>query len=72
LALIDGMPSLDRRRGTHTGPNGELPSPFDPPPGCHFHTRCPNAFDRCRIERPSLKTVAAARQSACHLNDIHR
>ena len=32
--------------------SGEIPSPLDPPPGCHFHPRCPKAFDRCRSEVP--------------------
>jgi peptide/nickel transport system ATP-binding protein len=48
---------------------GEIPSPLDPPPGCHFHPRCPHAFERCRIERPALKEIAPGRRSACHLND---
>ena len=34
---------------------GEPPSPFDPPPGCAFHPRCPLAFDRCRVEKPPLE-----------------
>ena len=47
----------------------EIPSPLDPPSGCHFHPRCPFAFDRCRVERPALKEIAPGRMSACHLND---
>jgi dipeptide transport system ATP-binding protein len=35
--------------------SGEPPSPFDPPPGCAFHPRCPLAFDRCRVEKPPLE-----------------
>ncbi|MGB7976240.1 MAG: dipeptide ABC transporter ATP-binding protein [Roseiarcus sp.] len=35
--------------------SGEPPSPFDPPPGCAFHPRCPLAFDRCRAEKPPLE-----------------
>jgi dipeptide transport system ATP-binding protein len=35
--------------------SGEPPSPFDPPPGCAFHPRCPLAFDRCRVEKPTLE-----------------
>jgi dipeptide transport system ATP-binding protein len=34
---------------------GELPSPFDPPPGCPFNPRCPLAFDRCRVQNPPLE-----------------
>jgi dipeptide transport system ATP-binding protein len=45
---------------------GELPSPLNPPGGCVFSTRCPNATERCRIERPLLRDLAG-RQVACHL-----
>jgi len=48
---------------------GEIPSPLAPPPGCHFHPRCPYAMPRCRTEPPALKEIAPARLSACHLND---
>ncbi|EFL03957.1 nickel import ATP-binding protein NikE [Streptomyces sp. SPB78] len=47
---------------------GDLPSPLDPPPGCHFHTRCPLATDRCRTETPALRTLpGSTREVACHL-----
>ncbi|WP_433340008.1 ABC transporter ATP-binding protein [Streptomyces sp. CA-253872] len=47
---------------------GDLPSPLDPPPGCHFHTRCPLATDRCRTESPALRTLpGTTREVACHL-----
>ena len=47
---------------------GDLPSPFAPPPGCRFHTRCPHATAVCRAERPPLRTLAGgSRQIACHL-----
>jgi oligopeptide/dipeptide ABC transporter ATP-binding protein len=48
--------------------SSELPSPTDPPPGCRFHTRCPFAFDRCRLEKPALRDVDAGRLVACHLH----
>ncbi|MEM7567413.1 MAG: oligopeptide/dipeptide ABC transporter ATP-binding protein, partial [Pseudomonadota bacterium] len=41
----------------------------NPPAGCHFHPRCPHAFDRCRVERPALREIAPGHISACHLND---
>ena len=47
---------------------GEVPSPINPPAGCHFHPRCPQAFGRCSTEVPRL-AVAHAREVACHLYD---
>ena len=46
---------------------GDVPSPVKPPPGCHFHTRCPYAFDRCRVEDPKLREVKPGQLVACHL-----
>jgi oligopeptide/dipeptide ABC transporter ATP-binding protein len=46
--------------------SGEVPSPLNPPSGCHFHPRCPSAMDRCRGEEPKLRTIDDVRV-ACHL-----
>ncbi|MEM7018943.1 MAG: oligopeptide/dipeptide ABC transporter ATP-binding protein, partial [Pseudomonadota bacterium] len=46
---------------------GEVPSPIHRPTGCHFHTRCPYAMERCRSEEPELKTVAEGHLVACHI-----
>jgi peptide/nickel transport system ATP-binding protein len=46
---------------------GDVPSPVKPPPGCHFHTRCPYAFDRCKVEDPALREVKPGQFVACHL-----
>jgi oligopeptide/dipeptide ABC transporter ATP-binding protein len=46
---------------------GDVPSPIKPPSGCHFHTRCPYAFDRCRVEDPQLREVKPGQFVACHL-----
>ena len=43
--------------------------PLAPPPGCHFHPRCPHAMPRCRAEPPALKEIAPGHVSACHLNE---
>ncbi|MBU8537968.1 ABC transporter ATP-binding protein [Falsiroseomonas tokyonensis] len=53
---------------------GDVPSPINPPKGCRFHTRCPYAFDRCRVEEPVLRPIQDAmgegHVSACHLHDL--
>ena len=46
---------------------GDMPSPANVPPGCRFHTRCPFAIDRCRIEDPALHAIEPGHLSACHL-----
>jgi peptide/nickel transport system ATP-binding protein len=68
-ALLANVPRLEARKHRFEAVKGEIPSPLDPPSGCHFHPRCPFAFDRCRVERPALKEIAPGRMSACHLND---
>jgi peptide/nickel transport system ATP-binding protein len=68
-ALLAEVPQLDVRRKRFAAIEGEIPSPLSPPPGCHFHPRCPHAMPRCKIERPALREIAPGRLSACHLND---
>ncbi|SDF50187.1 MULTISPECIES: ABC transporter ATP-binding protein [Thalassobaculum] len=46
---------------------GEIPSPVNPPSGCHFHPRCQFATEQCRQVVPTLKKVNATRSVACHL-----
>jgi oligopeptide/dipeptide ABC transporter ATP-binding protein len=46
---------------------GDVPSPINPPSGCHFHTRCPYAAERCRVESPALREVRPGQWVACHL-----
>jgi oligopeptide/dipeptide ABC transporter ATP-binding protein len=46
---------------------GDVPSPINPPAGCHFHTRCPYAIERCRAEPPALREVKPGQLVACHL-----
>jgi len=48
---------------------GDVPSPINPPPGCHFHARCPYAMARCRHEAPALREVKSRHWAACHLHD---
>ena len=51
---------------------GEVPSPINPPAGCHFHTRCPYAEPRCRIEEPAMREVRPGHHVACHLREPMR
>lgn len=68
-ALLAEVPTLDERRRDFAPIKGEIPSPIDPPSGCHFHPRCPHAMERCRGEKPRLREIASGHWSACHLND---
>jgi peptide/nickel transport system ATP-binding protein len=68
-ALLANVPRLEARKQRFAPVKGEIPSPIDPPSGCHFHPRCPFAMARCRKQRPALAEIAPARWSACHLND---
>jgi oligopeptide/dipeptide ABC transporter ATP-binding protein len=51
---------------------GEIPSPLSPPSGCPFHTRCPIARDRCRMEKPELTATGSNHRAACHFVDTSR
>ncbi len=70
--LLAEVPSLTVRKKDFVAIKGEIPSPLNPPTGCHFHPRCPYAAsvpgDRCKNEQPMLKQIAVNRFSACHLN----
>ncbi len=66
-ALISAVPSLESESRTRIVLEGDLPSPVSPPEGCAFHTRCPHAFDRCKVERPVLTERSPGHVCACHL-----
>ena len=68
-ALLAEVPKLEKRDHDFTPITGEIPSPIDPPPGCHFHPRCPHAMERCRTERPQFRQISPGHWSACYLND---
>jgi oligopeptide/dipeptide ABC transporter ATP-binding protein len=70
--LLKAAPSIDPQNPTVTARvQGEVPSPANPPPGCHFNTRCPEVFDRCYTEEPDLYPVSGGGTSRCFLADPH-
>jgi len=67
-ALLESVPATHpSERGRAPLLRGEIPSPMNPPGGCRFHTRCPRAMDRCRIEEPPAVEVGPGHQSWCFL-----
>ena len=67
-ALLAEVPRIESRKRRFTAVSGEIPSPMNPPSGCHFHPRCPQAMRRCAEETPVLREIAPNHLSACHLN----
>jgi len=67
-ALLQEMPSIDKRHHAFNPIKGEIPSPVNPPSGCHFHPRCPLVQEQCRHSRPPLIEIEPGHLSACHLN----
>ncbi|MDU8942088.1 ABC transporter ATP-binding protein [Ovoidimarina sediminis] len=65
-ALLPEAPRLDQRNREFEPIVGEIPSPLDPPPGCHFHPRCPLATDLCKSAPPEIEAISGTRHVACH------
>lgn len=65
-ALLAQVPSIADRKTVYRPLEGEIPSPLDPPPGCHFHPRCSRATEVCRKEVPVLADFGLRRRVACH------
>jgi oligopeptide/dipeptide ABC transporter ATP-binding protein len=66
-ALLSAIPvPKPRAKRSRMLLHGELPSALNPPSGCRFHTRCPFAVDRCRIDVPALQADASEHATACH------
>jgi len=63
--LLDAVPDISKTGTLRTQVEGEVPSPIDPPSGCHFHPRCPFANDRCHSEVPESIAVEGT-MVACH------
>jgi oligopeptide/dipeptide ABC transporter ATP-binding protein len=67
-ALLAAVPVPDPKiRNMTRALQGDVPSPVHPPSGCHFHTRCPYAVGRCKVETPLLREIAPGQHVACHL-----
>lgn len=67
-ALLSSIPSLDRK-SKPKALEGDVPSPYSPPSGCRFHTRCEYCTEKCKKESPMLKYIGEGHQVACHLYD---
>jgi oligopeptide/dipeptide ABC transporter ATP-binding protein len=66
-ALLAAVPQPDpKRRSRQSVPRGEVPSPIDPPSGCHFHPRCPRAASECRATVPEFREAEPGRWVRCH------
>ena len=63
------IPKARARRRERLILKGDVPSPINPPMGCHFHTRCLYAHARCRTEPPALREVTPGHWASCHLHD---
>lgn len=69
-ALLSAVPTIDRvSKKEVLRLEGDPPSPINPPTGCHFHPRCPEAMDRCRQEYPAKRDVSQTHKVLCHLYD---
>jgi oligopeptide/dipeptide ABC transporter ATP-binding protein len=71
--LLGAVPVPDpRQRRRLEVVEGDVPTPIDPPKGCHFHPRCPHAEERCRVESPVLREVGEpggpSQRIACHFD----
>ena len=66
-ALLSAIPLPDvKKKRQRIILEGDVPSAYNPPSGCKFHTRCPYATDRCRQEAPVLQEVEKGHKAACH------
>ena len=61
------VPNPSARQKKRTILRGDVPSPIEPPKGCHFHERCPHVMDKCRVESPTLIEKRPGQWVACHL-----
>jgi peptide/nickel transport system ATP-binding protein/oligopeptide transport system ATP-binding protein len=71
VALLSAVPQHSPRKAGVKSKRvilgGDVPSPITPPSGCHFHTRCPRAFDRCKVDPPAFREVKPGHWVSCHV-----
>jgi oligopeptide/dipeptide ABC transporter ATP-binding protein len=65
--LLHEIPTLEKRHVDFSPIQGEVPSPLDPPSGCHFHPRCSFIINQCREDQPILREVRPNHFVACHV-----
>ena len=70
--LLDAIPDTRMSGASRTPVAGEVPNPLNPPPGCTFNPRCPLANERCRSERPLLRSLPDGAKVACHAVEEER
>jgi len=63
------VPKAGARKRRRVILKGEVPSPINPPSGCHFHARCPYVMTRCHSELPALRELVPGHYVACHLHE---
>lgn len=69
-ALLEAVPVPDpRHRRTQPMPPGEIPNAINPPPGCHFHPRCPFTQAICSEHEPLLREITPGHWAACHFSE---
>ena len=67
-ALLSAIPTIEKDSGREViRLQGEMPSPINPPNGCHFHPRCPQVMPECRQTYPQTRQVADGQWVSCHL-----
>jgi len=74
ISLLSAIPIPDphvEQRRKRIVLTGDIPSPVNPPSGCRFHTRCPVAFERCKVEVPPFTEYAPGHFAACHWVEEH-
>lgn len=67
-ALLAAIPKIDEATGLkRIFLEGDVPSPINPPKGCHFHPRCPEVIEQCRRDYPELRVFSDTHSVCCHL-----